>query len=93
MTDVLVLGVVMNRNACNIVIIVRIVDFHIWRPYESRIRCAYLSSIASVLKWDFLYSCTAVNKISSDIARRAIPLLVFFSQGQLLAVFGQNEHV
>jgi len=34
------------------------------------------SSIASLLKWDFLYSCAAAyDKISTDIARRAVPLL------------------
>ena len=32
------------------------------------------SPIASFSKWDFSFSCTAVDKISTDIARRAVPL-------------------
>ena len=33
------------------------------------------SSIASLLKWDFFYISAAVNKIiSTDTARRAVPL-------------------
>jgi len=33
--------------------------------------------IASLCKWDgiFLYSCAAVDKISTDIAHGAVPLL------------------
>ena len=32
------------------------------------------SPIASLSKRDFLYSCAAVDKISTDVARRAVPL-------------------
>jgi len=32
------------------------------------------SLIASFFKWDSSYNCTAVDKISTDIARRAVPL-------------------
>jgi len=32
------------------------------------------SSIAGLFKYDFSYSCAAVDKISSDTARRAVPL-------------------
>ena len=32
------------------------------------------SLIASLSKCDFSYSCAAVDKISSDVARRAVPL-------------------
>jgi len=32
------------------------------------------SSIASLLKWNFSYSCAAADKISTDKARRAVPL-------------------
>jgi len=31
--------------------------------------------IASLLKCDFSCSCAAVDKISTDVARRAVPLL------------------
>ena len=30
--------------------------------------------IASVFKWDFSYNCAAVDKISTDTERRAVPL-------------------
>ena len=32
------------------------------------------SLIVSLFRWDFSWSCAAVDKISSDIARRAVPL-------------------
>jgi len=32
------------------------------------------SSAASLSKWDFSYSCAAVDKTSTDIARRAVSL-------------------
>jgi len=30
--------------------------------------------ISGLFKYDFLYSCAAADKISTDIARRAVPL-------------------
>ena len=32
------------------------------------------SPIASLLKWNILYSCAAVDRISTEIARHAVPL-------------------
>ena len=32
------------------------------------------SPIASLFKWDFSYSCATADKISTDIARRGIPV-------------------
>jgi len=32
--------------------------------------------IANILNWDFSYTCEAVGKIATDIARRAVPLLM-----------------
>ena len=32
------------------------------------------SPIVSLFRWDFSYSCAAVDKISTNVARRAVPL-------------------
>jgi len=43
--------------------------------YDDFERYSTSFTFASLFKWDFSYSYTAVDKISTDMARRAVPLI------------------